>query len=413
MKVTFFLGEFPVQSETFIINQINGLIGLGLEVDILALRRGSSKALEAKELLKHDLLAKTRYLITEKNQDSKIYCIFQRGYSIIKCLLTKRIIHSLNFKKFGKMSKSLLLPSVTASIKSSIKTDVIVAHFGVVGVIAKHLKTLGLLDGKLMTVFHGADISVKDVLNNFQNEYAQLFIKGDVMLPISELWKIRLIEMGCPAHKIYINRMGINLDDFSSRDLKKPLNLPLSIITVARFVEKKGLFDAVSAMYLLKQRGVEFNYKIVGGGELEEKLKEHINNLNLESDIELTGFQSQETVKNYLNEADVFLLPSITAKNGDMEGIPVALMEAMAMGIIVVSTVHSGIPELIKDGCSGFLASESSPEQLCDILAKIINDDKIDIAQVRANALNTIAEEFNQKSLYKDLKEIATSVYEH
>lgn len=411
MKVVFFVGSFPIRSETFVINQINGLIALGVDVEIVALAKGDLPS-SATSLQTNQLLSKTRYLLNEKYDDNKVLKLVKRATALLSRFFTARVISTLNITKWGGRSKSLLLPAIAANINKPINTDVVIAHFGVAGVIAHELQQLNLLNGKIMTVFHGADISVHRVLETFKEDYHSLFLNTAALLPISELWRQRLISLGCPAEKIQVNRMGININDFHCRDLNNPLSTPVSIITVARFTEKKGLFDAVSAMVLLKQQGISFKYQIVGGGPLKAKLERHIATCDLADEVELLGHQAPETIKSLLDLADVFLLPSITAENGDMEGIPVALMEAMAVGLIAVSTLHSGIPELIEDGVSGFLAPEGDPQQLAEIIKNIANGN-VELGEIRGHALNTIQTRFNQKILYQQLADIVQTVNEH
>lgn len=96
-----------------------------------------------------------------------------------------------------------------------------------------------MLEGKIATIFHGIDISSREVLNHYTPEYQQLFRRGDMMLPISELWASRLKNMGCPVDKITVSRMGVDMARFTQRPVKAP-GKPLQIISVARLTEKKG-----------------------------------------------------------------------------------------------------------------------------------------------------------------------------
>lgn len=140
-----------------------------------------------------------------------------------------------------------------------------IAHFGPAGVTAAKLRELGVIDGKIATIFHGIDISSREVLNHYTPEYQQLFRRGDMMLPISELWAGRLKSMGCPGEKIAVSRMGVDLTRFTRRPVKVP-GKPLQIISVARLTEKKGLHVAIEACRQLKARGVDFHYRILGIG---------------------------------------------------------------------------------------------------------------------------------------------------
>lgn len=409
MKITFFLNQFPEPSETFVINQIIGLIKLGNEVNIIATRKGNIAQCH-QSVIDYSLIEKTTYLTSELKQDSAINIRAKRILNTIKPLNIKNKLKALNIKRFGLHSQSLLLPSIVTRNSKVFEADIFVAHFGTAGVVANKLRELNLLKGKLVTIFHGSDISVYSILKIFKDDYKKLFMTGELMVPISDLWRSRLEELGCPENKIKVNRMGIDSKQFKCRSFNKPLSKKLKIITVARFTEKKGLTYALDAMAILQNQGIEFEYNIIGGGELKSDIEEQIAKLALKN-VKLLGFQPQNKVSDLLNESDVFLLPSITAKSGDMEGIPVSLMEAMAMGLIAVSTYHSGIPELISDSKSGFLVPERNAEEIAKVALKIVNDE-INIEEIRKEAKERIDASFEQTKLYKEFIGILEKVNE-
>ena len=274
-------------------------------------------------------------------------------------------------------------------------------HFGYAGALANKLRELGVLVGKQATVFHGADISRRHILEEHKQDYVNLFEQSELLLPISHLWERKLIEMGCPPEKIHVTRMGIEPEKFNFEP-RQAFHSPLRIVSVARLTEKKGLDVAVKASEILKQRGGQFEFTIIGNGDQDEMMREHIANAGLEDCVRMPGFKPQEEIRAALSEADIFLLPSKTAADGDMEGIPVALMEAMAVGLPVVSTFHSGIPELIENNVSGWLVPENDAEALADTLFRLSQGD-IDVAPVVAAARRKVETEFNQHIAYGEL----------
>lgn len=171
------------------------------------------------------------------------------------------------------------------------------------------------------------------------------------------------------------------------------------------FNRKKGLEYALRACAELKKRGIDYHFTIVGTGPLETELNLLIAELALQDFVTLEGFQPQEKVKEILDCSDVFLLPSVTASNGDMEGIPVALMEAMSNGLPVVSTKHSGIPELIENNESGWLANEKNSIQLADILQNIAKGN-YSVQDITRQARVVIETKFNQNVLNDELVEL-------
>lgn len=411
MKVTFFLNQFPVASETFVINQIIGLINRGLDVHIVAIGRGDLTN-SHKAVNDYKLIEKTTYLTTESVTDSTLKTRLKRIVTLLWPQQVSKKLASLNISRFGIHSKSLLMPSIVTRATQHFESDIFIAHFGTAAVVANKMRELNLLTGKLVTVFHGADISVKAILGVFKHDYENLFKTGELMLPISELWKNKLISLGCEPHKIIVNRMGINTEQFKCRELDKPISKPLKIISIARFIEKKGLVDALDAMAELKKRGVAFEYQIVGDGDLKPQIVQQIAQLQLSNSVKLLGFQPQEKIAQLLKAADAFLLPSVVAENGDMEGIPVALMEAMAMGLITISTYHSGIPELITHNESGLLAQEHSPLELADSIERLVSG-QIDIKKMRATAKEKVEQHFEQSKLYAQLQDILVTLNEH
>jgi colanic acid/amylovoran biosynthesis glycosyltransferase len=196
--------------------------------------------------------------------------------------------------------------------------------------------------------------------------------------------------------------MGVDMERFSVRPVKAAAKT-LDIISVARLTEKKGLHVAIEACRLLKERGVKFRYNILGLGPWETRLRTLIEQNQLVGEVHMLGFKPNHEVKAMLDKADLFLLPSVTGGDGDMEGIPVALMEAMAVGIPVVSTVHSGIPELIDAGESGWLVPEYDAVALANQLQAFASVEEEQLRPMLTLAREKVESEFNQKVIYQKL----------
>ncbi|MFW4303950.1 glycosyltransferase, partial [Salmonella enterica subsp. enterica serovar Dublin] len=145
-------------------------------------------------------------------------------------------------------------------------------------------------------------------------------------------------------------------------------------------------------------------------GPWERRLRTLIEQYQLEDVIEMPGFKPSHEVKAMLDDADVFLLPSITGTDGDMEGIPVALMEAMAVGIPVVSTVHSGIPELVEAGKSGWLVPENDAQALAARLAEFSRIDHDTLESVITRAREKVAQDFNQQAINRQLASLLQTI---
>lgn len=402
MKLTFFTMRFPVASETFVLNQVTHFIDAGYEVEIISVFPGDLVNRHA-AFDEYGLAAKTHYLLPEE-KISIVDKLNQRLKLVLPKVTKPSLLRSLNVLRYGAQSSKLLLPSIVANAKQTFTADVFLVHFGYAGALANKLRELGVLKGKQATVFHGADISRRHILEEHKLDYVNLFRQSELMLPISNLWKNKLIEMGCPQEKIHVTRMGIEPEKFNFQP-RQAFQTPLRIVSVARLTEKKGLDVAVKASAILKQRGGQFQYTIIGNGDQDEMMRDFIAREGMEDCVSMPGFKPQEEIRRALSEADIFLLPSKTAADGDMEGIPVALMEAMAVGLPVVSTFHSGIPELIENNVSGWLVEEDDPEALAETLLKL-SQGEVDVAPVVAAARHKVETEFNQHIAYGELAQI-------
>ena len=209
------------------------------------------------------------------------------------------------------------------------------------------------------------------------------------------------------ASKTHIVHCGISPDEFLPVR-PKPSNPTPLIFFVAQLQERKGAPYLVEACHLLKQRGISFHCTMAGHGPDKPVIEQQIHAYELEDLIDLAGAIDMEQVKDYLHRADIFVMPCILARNGDMDGIPVALMEAMACEIPVVSTHVSGIPELIDDGVNGLLVAEKNALALADALQRLIEDAELRLRLGRNGRLKVLSE-FNIETSAAQLAQLFTT----
>jgi glycosyltransferase involved in cell wall biosynthesis len=170
-------------------------------------------------------------------------------------------------------------------------------------------------------------------------------------------------------HQIY---HGVDLRLFHA---SPPAGQPVPVIlAVGRLVEKKGLHYLVAACALLRERGISYCCRIAGGGPLKDQLREQITRLGLGNAIELFGTCTQDELQEIYRASSLVALPCIIVENGDRDGIPNVLVEAMGMSLPAVSTTVSGIPELIEDDVNGLLVPPRDAVALADALARLIGD---------------------------------------
>jgi glycosyltransferase involved in cell wall biosynthesis len=172
------------------------------------------------------------------------------------------------------------------------------------------------------------------------------------------------------SNKIKVIHCGIDVNVFKSENTKK--TIPSVILAVGRLLEVKGFRYLLEGCSILKKKGLAFQCQIVGDGEEREPLSEMSKSLGINDAVTFLGSQQQQRVRELLDKAAIFALPSIVADDGMREGIPVALMEAMAMELPVVSTRTVGIPELINDGEEGILVEQKDPVRLASALELLL-----------------------------------------
>jgi len=352
--------RFPNLSETFIAAQVEGLIARGAKVDVVSLTKGD-------QAVRADLEAKLGAALNvfdvpvPKTFPARLG---QAPGALAKLGLAKAGA-ALDVGAHGEDARSLRLLSAAAAWPEAMKSPrVWLAHYGRWGRFAVALRQMGLIQGPIATVFHGKDMSA--YLRKRPNAYRDLFRHGDLFLPISEKWRAKLLEMGAPSERTIVHRMGVDVSRFSFRARSLGAGEPIKFLGVGRLVEKKGFADSIAAYahYIIGPDAPPATLTIIGQGKLKSALEAQAAKLGVSDRVRFTGGLPHARVQAELDAAHVFVLPSVTASDGDMEGVPVALMEAMAAGLPVLSTTHSGIPELIEHDASGLLAPERDPQQL-------------------------------------------------
>ena len=399
MRVAFLLSRFPVRSQTFVSNQITGLLARGVDVEILA-GNPSEPMLGSDLAVERGLLARTRWVSVPESVPAQVASALRQLPPL--ALQPRLLAGALNVWRYGFSAASGRLLLMARGLGPGHRYDVVHAHFGPSGNLALALRELGVLEGKLSTVFHGFDMT--EVLRMFgKRYYARLFERAELLLPISEHWRARLLALGAPAQRTHVHHMGIDLAQFSPPAQARAAGGPLRLLSVGRLVEKKGFGDALAAVAAVP-RAIDVRYRIAGGGPLESELRAAVVRLGVADRVELLGAVDHERVRREMLEADALLAPSVTAKNGDQEGIPVTIMEAMAMELPVIATRHSGVPELVADGISGLLADERDPAALARHIERLVRGPALRLAFGRAGR-DIVAREYDIERLNDRLLE--------
>jgi glycosyltransferase involved in cell wall biosynthesis len=194
-------------------------------------------------------------------------------------------------------------------------------------------------------------------------------------------------------HRIY---HGVDLHKFQANGAASTnrAGSPPTILAVGRLVEKKGMGYLVEAFRLLLESGYDARLQIVGSGELKDVLKEQIAGAGLQQRVALLGARPQEELIELYHQATIFALPCIVAENGDRDGIPNVLVEAMRCGLPVISTDVSGIPELVVDGQTGVVVPPRDAAALTTALARLLDEPALR-ARLAVGAAHHVTAEFD------------------
>lgn len=364
MKIAFVMPLFPKLSETFILNQVTGLLERGHHVDIFAERRSGEFPVHA-DVEKYKLLDCTHYYLDVPS--NKLIRLLTGINLILKYFKkhSKIILRSLNIFRYGRPALSLSLLYKTAPFLENY--DIIHCQFGTIGNWGAVLKELGI-EAKLVTTFHGFDIRLG--VEKGGHIYHNLFNKGDCFIAISDYNYDNLIKFGLDKNKIVCLPVGIDISSFSKHQSKNSGNTKtIVILTVARLVKEKGLQYGIKAVHkLLQQRpGLSLKYYIIGDGPLKEDLTNLTRKLMLSGVVHFHGSLKQKDIIEEMKQSNIFLFPSIA------EALPVSLMEVQAVGLPVVATRVGSINQIVSDGKSGFLVPERDVDSLTDRLAYLID----------------------------------------
>jgi colanic acid/amylovoran biosynthesis glycosyltransferase len=238
--------------------------------------------------------------------------------------------------------------------------DVLHAHFGPVG--KSFCFARELWDAPMVVSFHGHDFTTLPRKHG-TGMYRKLFETADAVTVNSEFTRGRVTRLGCPANKIHLLPMGLNLAEFPFRERTRQGNEPVRLITVARLVEIKGHEFVLRAMARLREKHVQISYGIVGDGPLRKKLESLVNELGLQDVVTLHGALDGAFIKDLMASAHLAVLASVNIE-GDAEGQGLFLQEAQACGLPVVATQHGALPEGLVSDKSGLLVPERDVEAL-------------------------------------------------
>ena len=225
----------------------------------------------------------------------------------------------------------------------------------------------------LVTSFYGLDLSSLAERPRFASGYARLFAQGTLFLCEGPAMARTLEGLGCPKERIRRQTLAIDLERFAFRVPEAPRRGdPVRLLQIASLREKKGHRYLLEACAELARRGLAFELRLIGNGPLRSELEQLTRELGLEEQVRFLGALSHTDCAEHLAAADLFVHPSVLAKDGDREGgAPTILLEAQARGLPIVGTTHDDIPFYVRDGESGVLVAERDAAALADALHEL------------------------------------------
>lgn len=268
------------------------------------------------------------------------------------------------YKRFDLFETALL-----QSLKKE-KVDCILAEYGPTA--CRSLNVLTFLQLPLIVHFHGYDASVKNLLEEYADGYKKVFAYAAAIVVVSGKMKESLIALGCPEEKLVMAVYGPDNIFFNIQ----PHYKQQQFIAVGRFVEKKGHALTIAAFREVVNVYPAAKLIMVGDGELLESCKNAALDLGLESSIEFAGVKSREELLLLFKESIAFVQHSVTAVNGDSEGTPVAILEAQASALPVISTYHAGIPDVVVNNETGLLTEEKDVQGMANNMIRILQEEE-------------------------------------
>jgi glycosyltransferase involved in cell wall biosynthesis len=242
------------------------------------------------------------------------------------------------------------------------------AHFAYMGNYALQFKKY--FNIPIITSFYGLDIYQLTKNPLYRLQLKRLFKRGDLFTGYSSVMRERAIELGCPPEKVMTFTVGIDLNKFKFKE-RRPDNI-INILYIGRLVEKKGVIYGIRAFAKSFQKHKNIRMTVIGDGPLYDGIAAEIKKLDMSNYIKMAGYVADTS--EYLNNAHIFISPSVVAGNGDAEGgINVTVIEALASGIPSIVTRQTQ-SDLIFDDKTGYVARERDADDLSEKLNKLIEN---------------------------------------
>ena len=380
-RVAYIVLRFPSLSETFIVREIHALRERGWQIDIYPLWRDNPDQvhLDVPPLLPS---VRSKHPLTIATLTSALRMLLRRPGRYLSAL--RYVLSDLRRHPRRTFIGLGLFPVIVWMADDLERRGVqhVHAHFASYPTLAANI--IQRLTGiSYSFTAHAFDLYVDP--SHLPNKVHD----ATFIVTISEYNRTLIRRMSDGVTPVHVIHCGVSipamLPPFDPRSTE--------IVSVARLEEKKGHTYLIEACRILRERGISLHCTIVGGGPEMGRLWAQVETAGLEGVVDLVGPQTSERVQEYLSHAGVFVLPSVVTASGNAEGIPVALMEAMAAGVPVVSTEITGIPELVVNDETGLLAPQRDATALADAIERLLTNEELR-ERLRVAAFEKVQTEF-------------------
>lgn len=379
MRVGYVLKRYPRYSETFIIHEILAHEAAGLGIEIFSLRPPNDTHFQ-------DILGKVRAPVTPiPSEGLKAADLWQ---AMDQAAMMFGDLSALLVAARGADAVDVYQAITVAREVRLRGIGHLHAHFGSVATSVARLaaRLAGLtytFTAHAKDIYHDT-VSAEDARRKLADAAAVVTVCDYNLEYLHQTY-------GADARRVARIYNGLDLAQFP---FQPPVTRPPLIVGVGRLVEKKGFADLIEACALLKRRGVTFTCTIVGTGEQEAVLCEQIARLGVGDRVNLAGPRPYGEVKQFVGGAALLAAPCVVGSDGNQDGLPMVLLEAMALGTPCVSTDVAGIPEVVRDGATGLIVPQHSPAALAEAMARLLADPQLR-AGLAAQARALIEDEFD------------------
>ena len=399
--IGYILKGYPRISETFISNEIHLLEQLGFSLHLFSMR-------EPRESFTHENVNQIRAAV-DYLPSTLLLPLPRLLYHNFKLARERPQAYSEAFRlmitRFRRKKK-------VATIKHLLQAGYLV-HALLPGTGVRHLHahfahsptSVALFAHKLSGLPFSFTAHAKDIYTSEQRQLQEKIALAKFVVTCTEYNRrfLQELALGGPSiHRVY---HGIDTELFSGQSQSRIPSPPYQILSIARLVDKKGLPTVFRALRNLLDQGYSLNYTLIGDGEKRRSILEQLHNLGLGAICTWLGTQPHHRVIEEYRKADLFVLGCEVASNGDRDGIPNVFLESMAMGVPVLATRVSAIPELVEDGVTGLLVNPGDHELMAQSMLKILGDGQLRQRIITA-AHRRVSREFSNRELILKLAEV-------